>query len=270
MSANSSSVVSRPRVLTESWNVVSAGAGWRAEDAGRDLHVLLADRPNDVGRRQPARRQPIGIEPDAHAVLARAEDLRAADAGNARELVLHPQVGEVRQIQQVVALVGRDEVHDHDEVGRGLLGHDADALHFRRQPRQRLRHAVLHLHLRVVEIGAEREGDGERHPAVGCRLREHVEHVLDAVDLLLERRGHRLGDDPRVRARIGGAHDDCRRHDLRVLADRQLEERQRAGHDDHQRQHGREDRPIDEELREFIMSSVRLVPIAPVHATTTE
>ncbi len=251
MSANSSSVVSRPRVLTESWNVVSDGRRLRAEHAGGDLHVLLANRANDVGRRQPARRQPIGIEPDAHAVLAGAEHLRAAHAGDARQLVLHPQVGEVREIQLVVAAVGRDEVHDHDEVRRGLLGHDADALHLGRQPRQRLRHAVLHLHLRVVEVGAEREGDGQRHPAVGCRLREHVEHVLDAVDLLLERRGHGLGDDLRVRARIGGAHDDGRRHHLRVLADRQPEERQRSGHDDHQRQHGGEDRTIDEELREF-------------------
>ena len=118
------------------------------------------------------------------------------------------------------------------------------------QARQRLRDAVLHLHLRVVEIGAEREGDGQRHPAVGGRLREHVEHVLDAVDLLLERRGDGLGDDLRIGARIGRAHDHRRRHDLRILADRQLEEREGAGDDDHQRQHGREDRPVDEEARE--------------------
>jgi hypothetical protein len=32
------------------------------------------------------------------------------------------------------------------------------------QPRQRLRHAVLHLHLRLVEIGPEREGDRQLHP----------------------------------------------------------------------------------------------------------
>ena len=71
---------------------MSDGRRRRAEDAGRDLDVLLANRANDVGRRQPARRQPIGIEPDAHAVLAGAEHLRAADAGDARQLVLHPQV----------------------------------------------------------------------------------------------------------------------------------------------------------------------------------
>ena len=42
-----------------------------------------------VSRREASR---SGIEPDAHAVLARAEHLRAADAGDARELVPHPQM----------------------------------------------------------------------------------------------------------------------------------------------------------------------------------
>ena len=74
---------------------------------------------------------------------------------------------------------------------------------------------------------AEREGDRQRHRAVGCRLREHVEHALDAVDLLLERRGHGLGDDLRVGAGIRRADDDRRRHDARVFADRQPEQRQR-------------------------------------------
>ena len=81
MSPNSSSVVSRPRALTESWNVRVDGRRRRAEDAGGHLHVLLADRADDVGRRQLPRRQAIRIEPDAHAVLAGAEHLRAADAG---------------------------------------------------------------------------------------------------------------------------------------------------------------------------------------------
>ena len=83
--------------------------------------------------------------------------------------------------------------------------------------------------------------------AVGGRLREHVEHALDAVDLLLERRRHGLGDDLRVGAGIDRAHDDRRRHDARIFADRQPEQRERAGDDDQERQHGREDRPVDEE-----------------------
>ena len=142
-------------------------------------------------------------------------------------------------------------MHHHQEVGRRLLGDDADALHFLRQARQRLRDAVLDLHLRVVEVGAEREGRGQRHHAVGGRLRIHVEQAFDAVDLLLERRGDRFGDDLRVGARIDAAHHHGRRHDARILADRQREQRDAAADDDQERQDDREDRTVDEEMREL-------------------
>ena len=222
----------------------------RAEHAGRHLDVLFADRAHDVGRRQLARGQPIRIEPDAHAVFAGAEDLHGADARQARQLVLHLQERVVRQVEHVVAVVRRDQVHDHQEVGRRLFGRHADALHVLRQARQRLRHAVLHLHLRVVEVGAERERDGQRQRAVRGRLREHVEHVLDAVHLLLERRGHGFGDHLRVGARERRAHDDRRRHDGGIFADRQLQERQGAGDDDPDGEDDGEDRSGDEEGRE--------------------
>ena len=90
------------------------------------------------------------------------------------------------------------------------------------------RDAVLHLHLRDVEVGAELEGDGERHGAVVGGRGGHVEHVLDAVDLLLERRRHGVRDHLGIRARVGGAHDDGGRHDLRVLRHRQPEVGERA------------------------------------------
>jgi hypothetical protein len=86
------------------------------EHAGGDLHVLFADGSNHVGRRQLARRQLVGIEPHAHAVFAGAEHLDGADAGNARELVLDLQVREVRQIQHVVAVVGRHEVGHEEKI----------------------------------------------------------------------------------------------------------------------------------------------------------
>ena len=135
----------------------------RAEHAGGDLDVLLADRRTTSVAVSCARGETVGIEPHPHAVFAGAEDLHAADAADAGELVLHPQVGVVREVEHVVALVRRDEVDDHHEIGRGLLGGHADALHFRGQPRQRLRDAVLHLDLRVVEVAAQREGDRQRH-----------------------------------------------------------------------------------------------------------
>jgi hypothetical protein len=44
-------------------------------------------------------------------------------------------------------------------------------------------------------------------------------------------------------------NDDLRRHDLRILADRQLEERQQARDGDERRDDPGEDRAVDEEVR---------------------
>ena len=52
----------------------------------------------------------------------------------------------------------------------------------------------------------------------------HVEHVLDAVDLLLERRDHGRGDDLGAGAGILAGDVDDRRRDLGVLRDRQTRE----------------------------------------------
>jgi hypothetical protein len=89
-------------------------------------------------------------------------------------------------------------VDDHGQVGRLLARGDAQPLHVFRQLRQGDGHAVLHQHLRGVEVGAELEGDRQHHLAVVGALRRHVEHVLDAVDLLLDRRG----DMRRIRRRL--------------------------------------------------------------------
>ena len=109
--------------------------------------------------------------------------------------------------------------------------------------------AVLHQHLRVIEIGAELERDGERHVAVARALRSHVEHVLHAVDLLLDRRGHRLRHDLRVCAWIICRDLHSRRRDLRILRDRQGEERDCTHQRDYDADDAGEDRPVDEEMR---------------------
>ena len=106
------------------------------------------------------------------------------------------------------------------------------------------------LHLRTVDIRADTERHRESQRAIHGGCRGHVEHIFDADDRLFERRGHGIGDDFRVRARVGRMHDDLRRYDLRILADRQFEQRDQAGDRDERRDDAREDRSFDEEVRE--------------------
>ena len=81
----------------------------RADLAGGDLLALLLDRVDDILRGQPARLQQVRVEPNAHGVLAGAEDSHRANAGKASYFVLYADDGVIRQKQAVVAAVRRDQ-----------------------------------------------------------------------------------------------------------------------------------------------------------------
>ena len=81
MSPNCSASVSRPSVLIVYWNTWPVGDRRLADLAGGDLDVLLLDGRDHVGGRQVAGRHLLGVEPDAHAVVALAEVGDVADAG---------------------------------------------------------------------------------------------------------------------------------------------------------------------------------------------
>ena len=146
---------------------------------------------------------------------------------------------------------------DHQRQVRRLLGRGhAQPAHFFGQLGQRLRNAVLHLDLRQVDIGAELESYRQRHHAVRCRLREHIEGMFNTVDRLLERRRDSLSDGLRIRARIGSPHDDSGRNNLRIFADRQSPHRDHAHQENPCRKDARENRAADEKVCEFHIVSL--------------
>src|SRR5260370_26340808 len=123
-----------------------------------------------------------------------------------------------------------------------------ETLHVFRQPWQCVLNAVLRHHLCHVQVGADAEGNGYCKPAVAGRLTAHVEPVLDAIDLLLERRRH--GARYRVRgcSRIHRRDLHSRWDDLRVLRDRQDCERTEPEERHESAQHGRETGAFDKEM----------------------
>ena len=219
-----------------------------AEGAARHLDVLLADRGDDVAGRHAVGGELVRIEPDAEGILPLAEDGDVADALLAEQDVADAGPGVAGDVELIEGVVRREHMHDHHQVGRALAGGNPEAADLLGQARLGDGDAVLHEDLRVVEVGAEPERDGQGQSAVAGRIRRHVEHVVDAVDLLLERRRHRGGDRLGIGAGIGGAHDDGRRGDLRILGGGQVEVGDAADEQDQERQHGREDRPVDEEV----------------------
>ncbi len=225
---------------------VDAIGAWRcADNAGCGLDVLLTDGVGYVAGGEIVFGHLLRIQPDAHGIVTRAEDLHLTHAFDTGQAILDVQRRIVAQIGDVIGIGLRHEIDDHDEVGRAFDGGDAECAHFRGQARFGLRHAVLHQLLRLVRVGAQLERDGQRQHAVRCRLAAHIEHVLDAVDLFFKRRGDGFGDNGRVRTGIGGADDDGWRHDFRIFGNRQGAHAEKARDHDQDRQHAGEDRPVD-------------------------
>src|SRR6266567_2673810 len=97
------------------------------------------------------------IEPDAHAVIAWAEERDVADALDARQGILDARGGEVAQfelakletllLEDRIQFLFRDEIDGQEDAGGFLLGGDALLLDLFRQLGQRDVHSVLHKHL---------------------------------------------------------------------------------------------------------------------------
>jgi hypothetical protein len=79
------------------------------ELAGGHLDVLLANGGHHVAGGEAARLEALRIEPHAHAVLPRAEDVHVAHAVDARDLITETERGVVAEVEVVVAAVGRGQ-----------------------------------------------------------------------------------------------------------------------------------------------------------------
>ena len=118
--------------------------------AGRHLDVLLAQHLDHIAGREIARRQLVGIQPDAHAVILLAELQHVADAVHARQRIADLDGGEVAQVELIVirlpvaGSMSEKRLTTRRMLGRLLLDGDAGRLDDVGQRRQRLRHAILH------------------------------------------------------------------------------------------------------------------------------
>ena len=237
--------------------VLAFRRGRRADLSGRHFLALLLNDVDDVLRRQSPRLQKVRVQPDAHGVLPGAEHGHVADAGKAAQLVLHIDDRVVRQEQEIEATVGGGQDDELENRRRLLLRRHALELHFLRQRRKRRGHPVLHQDLVLVGIRADREGDGQGVRAVARVRRLHVDHVLDAVDVLLDRQRHGVDESHRARAGIARRHLDGRWNDVRILRAWQVNEGDQADDYDDERQHIGEHRPVDEKARDGSRSAFR-------------
>ena len=154
--------------------------------------VLAGNGTADVPRHEPPGGQLFGVEPGPQRIITLAEQQDVAHSVAPQEFVTQADRRVVAHEDVVVAAVGREQLHGQKNVGRPLLDRDALLLDDGRQERHRQLHAVLGLHDSEIGIGTDLEGERENVSPVVGRLRLHVEQLVDTVDLLLDRRAHRV------------------------------------------------------------------------------
>ena len=230
--------------------VEAEGGRWLADPPGGHLNILLAQGTDDVGGRKAAAGKLAGIEPHPQGVVAGPEKLHVPDPLDPGKRILHLQQRVVGDEELIETLPRRKEIHAQEDARRLLPRRNPLPAGLLGELRQRHRYPILRQHLRLVDVGAEGEGDVDRGLAVAGAFRREIEHPLDAVDLLLDRRGDRLGDDLRGGAGIGGGDGDRGRGDIRILPHRHADQRHAADEEDHYRENGGEDGTVDEELRD--------------------
>ena len=223
---------------------------WQGADfTGGNLHVLRLNRRLDVGRHQRVGGEFGRVHPDAHRVFG-AEYLQAADALHARQRVLHiadQPVGDIGAGGAVGFVIHRK---DQQKAALRFFHRYAGLLDFARQPRFRLLHFVLHLHLGGVRVGPLLKGDGDADRAVGAAGGAEVEQMVEAGELLLDHLGDAVLQGFGGRPGIGGGDFHRRRGDVRILAYRQGADRQHPGEHNQNGDHPGKDRATHEETGE--------------------
>ena len=189
-----------------------------AKLAGGHLGVLRGERRADVGDGDAVVGHLIGVEPEAHRILA-AEDDRLADARNPADRLLEIRVDEVQNVVARQGLrFGIERINDQEVADRFLHLH-AQTLHLRRQQRDRELELVLHLDLGDVRIGSRAERDCDGDVAVGIARGLHVEHVVNAGEILLDDLGDGVLDGIGGGSRVGGGDRHLGRGDIGILRD---------------------------------------------------
>ena len=192
------------------------GIGPAADVARGYLNVLLADGLIDLVHAHAKVVELVEIQPDPHGVEPGPESLHLPDPLHAGKDVFDLQVRVVGQKKVVVGAAGGIEGYDLQDGGGVFGDRDPLLLYDLRQQRERVVDQVLQQYHGDIDIGPQREGDGEGIGAVIGAGGGHVDHVFHAVDLQLYGRADGLGHGFCVRAGIAGGNGDRRRGDVGI------------------------------------------------------
>ena len=219
-----------------------------AELAGGDFHVVDAKSGDHVRHGQAVIGELVGVEPDAHGVLA-AKGHHFANTRDTREVLFEVGLGIVHEVVHVHAAVFRDEADDQQVVPGGLADLNAGLLDHGGEAGQGELELILHLGPGEVRVGAGGEGQFDARRAGRVAAGGKVEQVVEAGHLLLDDLRHAVFDGLRRGPRIERGNSDGRRSDGRILRYGEIVDGEEAQHHDDDRDNPGEDRTIQEKSR---------------------
>ena len=166
-----------------------------AESPGRTDHALFRQGLHDVLGGHVVGAHAVGIQPDPHREDAVAEIPGDAHALDPLEPGHDVDVGEVEEVFLVGVRIRAVDVHVHQHARHDLADEDPLPHHQGRELVQHDVDPVLHVHDVDVRVRARLEVDDDRRLAGAGGGGDHVTHVLDAVDGLLQRNQDRFDQD---------------------------------------------------------------------------
>ena len=206
------------------------------------FQVLPPEGVFNVLHRQLVGRQAVLIQPDAHGELALAVDLHVGHAGNGLQPGLDDAVDEIGDLQRRQALACEGQPDDRECICLDLG--DDGLVNGGRQPPSHSGYAVPHVGGGGVGVLAQLEACGDL-AALRPRDRGQDVNAVDARDGVFQRLGDLGFDDLRRGPEQPRVHGDHGFVDARVLAHRELGERNDPQQHEHHRHHRRENGASD-------------------------
>ena len=181
--------------------------------------VLSLDGIGDFRNADSHLRHPVGFQPHPHCNVRDRKHRRQVGAGDAFYRIEHIEIYIVIEVDRGHRSFWRVETDDHHEGLGFLLGRNALVTDDLGQLRQCLADAVLGIDLCNIRIRPWLECNDESHVTGRGTGRGHVDHVIDTVDLLLDRRGNGVGDDLGRRTGVARRNGNGWRRHIGVLRD---------------------------------------------------
>ena len=239
--------------MAELIRAAQAGVGDQVDRSHRPLR--LADRGKiviclkclpDIGRGDPERGKPLGLQPDPHGVDTGTQDVGALDARNRRELGLDDACQEIGDLVGFHVGCGKAEIHGSPQFIR-IHQFDDRVFSLGREVVADLRELGLNLGQGGVGIVVELEVHRDRADPLAAGALDII-NALGCCDDPFQRRGEVAAHEIGIGTDVGGRHLNHSDVAAGILPHVQHSDRLDSGQQndqvDHKRQHGALDKEI--------------------------